>query len=138
MDDFEQTFQPAGPAIVFEDFDGDLVVLDLSRGRYFGFNAPGRLVWEALMAGASPARCAAAAPQPGTVHAFVGKLVEHGLIVAGDARGADPDPAVARALATPGTAPEVEVFDDLADLIVADPIHDTDTAQGWPVNATNG
>ena len=28
----------AGPDIVFEKFGGDLVVLDIATGRYFGFN----------------------------------------------------------------------------------------------------
>ena len=44
----------AGPDIVFEKFGGDLVVLDIATGRYFGFNPTAARIWEALMAGASP------------------------------------------------------------------------------------
>jgi hypothetical protein len=31
------------------------------------------------------------------------------------------------------SAPAMEVFDDMADLIKADPIHDVDDVAGWPV-----
>ena len=50
----EAVFAISSPDIVFEEFDGDLVALDLGSGRYFGFNAPARLVWNALMAKACP------------------------------------------------------------------------------------
>lgn len=32
-----------------------------------------------------------------------------------------------------GDEPEIEVFDDLAQLILADPIHDVDAEAGWPM-----
>ena len=31
-----------------------------------------------------------------------------------------------------GEAPRIEIFDDLAELIFADPIHDVDEQAGWP------
>jgi hypothetical protein len=36
------------------DFDGELVILDLARGDYFGVNATGAKVWAGLQAGKSP------------------------------------------------------------------------------------
>ena len=41
----KRIFRVAGPDIVFEEFDGELVVLNLASGRYFGFNAPAAAVW---------------------------------------------------------------------------------------------
>jgi hypothetical protein len=58
--------------------------------------------------------------------AFSAQLVELGLIVESDEAAL---PAQAQDFAT---APSIEVYDDLSDLILADPIHDVDEKQGWP------
>ena len=53
----------------------------------------------------------------------------HGLLIPGSS--ATPDAALATELLT-ADGFGVEVFDDLADLLVADPIHDVDQEAGWP------
>jgi len=131
----DQRLIPAGPDIVFEEFDGDLVVLNLSTGRYFGFNPAAAVVWEALMSGVAPRTVAEAMLQASGLDAFVADLLANDLVVASDITPADLAPGVAAKLAALGPAPQLEAYDDLADLIVADPIHDTDEAQGWPVRA---
>jgi hypothetical protein len=47
-------YEIAGRDIVSESFDGDIVVLDLNSGKYFGFTDAGSGIWEALAAGATP------------------------------------------------------------------------------------
>ncbi|MBW0159687.1 PqqD family protein [Sedimentimonas flavescens] len=131
----DQRVVPAGPDIVFEEFDGDLVVLNLSTGRYFGFNPAAAVVWEALMAGSAPRDVAEAMLQTRGLNEFVAELRANDLVVASDMTPVDLAPSLATKLAALGTAPQLEAYDDLADLIVADPIHDTDEAQGWPVRA---
>ena len=41
------------------EFDGELVVLDLQKGDYFGVNEVGARLWEGLALGKSPAEIAA-------------------------------------------------------------------------------
>jgi len=41
----------ASKDIVFETFDGEAVVLDLSSSQYFGFSDSGSKVWQALSSG---------------------------------------------------------------------------------------
>ncbi|RVB09604.1 PqqD family protein, partial [Mesorhizobium sp. M7A.F.Ca.CA.004.05.1.1] len=41
----------ASKDIVFESFDGEAVVLDLTTGKYFGFSDSGSRLWDALSSG---------------------------------------------------------------------------------------
>ncbi len=50
-------YRPAGDVHV-RDFDGELVVLDLAKGDYFGLNEVGAKLWSGLVAGQSPAEVA--------------------------------------------------------------------------------
>jgi hypothetical protein len=129
-------YKPASPEIIFEEFDGDLVVLNMTSGQYFGFNTSAAAVWAAMMSGVSPADLAGIGPDEGAIASFVDKLMTLELII--------PDPetkpvtttllgeAEKAAMVENPSAPVVEVYDDLADLIVADPIHDVDQEAGWP------
>jgi hypothetical protein len=130
---FNQSYKVAGPDIVHEEFDGDLVVLNLGTGRYFGFNAAAAAIWGGLMAGARPARFCGLGLADAEIGRFVAELADLGLILA-DPEAADaalPE-EIRQALAAAVSPPSVESYDDLSDLIVADPIHDVDQETGWP------
>ncbi|WP_165614980.1 PqqD family protein [Yoonia tamlensis] len=114
-------YKMAGPDVVHEEFDGEIVVLNLQSGQYFGLNESGAALWMSIAAGADPADVSAAHGA-----AFAAQLVDLGLIVASDEAAITAD---AQDLAA---APTVDVYDDLSDLILADPIHDVDEQQGWP------
>lgn len=129
----DKRLKPAGPDIVFEEFDGDLVVLNLSTGRYFGFNPAAATLWGALAQGVPPATLLATLPQAAGFAAFVAALHENALVVETDAPAVPLEPELRATIAAMDSAPLLEIYDDLSDLIVADPIHDTDEAQGWPV-----
>lgn len=134
----DHRYKIAHSDIVFEDFDGEKVVLDLRSGNYFDFNPVAAALWDALLAGASRAVFAAAGLSPQRAEAFLALVVQSGLAVA------DPDAAplgaadavtqtLATALALAGDEdPRIGVFDDLADLMQADPIHEVDAEYGWP------
>lgn len=126
----------AGSNIVSEAFDGDIVVLDLDTGRYFSFTDTGGALWAGLVEGVAPA----ALLVPGgsvtqdDLRGFLQQLLDYQLIVAGAAPAADPVPAaILEQLGASGEKPEISVFDDLADLFLADPIHDVARDAGWPV-----
>jgi hypothetical protein len=116
----------AGPDVVHEEFDGEIVVLNLQSGQYFGLNGSAAALWLAIVAGADPT---AIAGDMGT--GFAARLVELSLIKAND--GA-PTPADNLNFTDP---PTIEIYDDLSDLILADPIHDVDEDKGWPILPDN-
>lgn len=118
----ENAYKKASEDIVFEEFDGDLVVLNLASGQYFGLNPSAANVWRVLMDGSIPASPSEA------VLACITELDDLGLI-SKDERAATP---VACEITD---TPTIDAYDDLSDLIMADPIHDVDNEAGWPVRS---
>ena len=114
-------YKLAGPDVVHEEFDGEIVVLNLQSGQYFGLNATGADLWMAVEGGQDPAEVS-----PTYGPAFAARLSELGLIVPSEEASATAD------LKDYNDAPTIDVYDDLSDLILADPIHDVDEDQGWP------
>lgn len=122
-----------GPDVVFERFDGELVILDLSSGKYFGLNASAGVLWSALMTGVPAEQIVAAGAPADLVERFLVRLLEAGLVAAAPpAAGPALDAGLVEALAGLSGEPGLEVYEDLADLIMADPIHDVDADAGWP------
>jgi hypothetical protein len=123
------------PDVVAEDFNGQIVILNLANGHYFSLDGIAAPIWSSLLAGHTPDAILVSIGEkrPELVEgssAFLSRLVEldlvrpHGNGAAGlaDVTGGD----------WSGAPPQIEVFDDLAELIFADPIHDVDEQVGWP------
>lgn len=127
------SYRVAGPDVVSESFDGELVVLNLGTGQYFGFNPSAAAAWTALMAGATPGQIVEAGASQPALLAFVARLEALNLIVPGPAAPpAELSEALRAGITADASAPTVESYDDLADLLMADPIHDVDQEAGWP------
>ncbi|KQB96344.1 hypothetical protein AL073_10120 [Loktanella sp. 1ANDIMAR09] len=123
-----ERYKTAGPDIVHESFGGDLVVLNLRSGQYFGLNASGAALWSAIIEGQDATALSADDTTRQMAADFVTQLLDHELIVRDDLAG-EGAPTASISLVTP---PTIEAYDDLSDLIVADPIHDVDQNAGWP------
>ncbi|MBV1904068.1 MAG: PqqD family protein [Marinosulfonomonas sp.] len=128
----DTSYKVSSADIVFEEFDGDLVVLNLASGQYFGLNSPAAAIWTSLVSGVCPADIANAGPKAKAVNKFVEDLLSFELIFPAPDAKATLKPGEIAALRAIGPEPLIEVYDDLADLIVADPIHDVDQEAGWP------
>lgn len=132
----EPAYRANTPAVAFELFSDDAVLVDFDRGHYYSLNATGRDAWEVLAAGAATATdlarrwSALASPETETTAAaaFLARLAELGLIVPAEAPAPRPPFAGPRRAFAP---PKVDVFKDLEDLLLLDPIHDV-AADGWP------
>ena len=128
----------ASKDIVFESFDGEAVVLDLTSGKYFGFSDSGSRLWDALSSGVPAAELAGAVTGAGPLSAtdidgFVSQLLEFGLLAPVSDAPAQPLSQTLLAQLADTTEPlKVDIHDDLADLIVVDPIHEVEEPLGWP------
>ncbi len=123
------------PDIVAEDFNGQVVILSLADGRYFSLGGIASPIWSALMDGHTPQAILDSMheKQPAlgeSAARFLDRLVEFRLIRASDGKASASLPQLVPDWA--GDAAQIEVFDDLAELIFADPIHDVDEQAGWP------
>lgn len=117
-------YRKANDSIVFEQFDDDLVILNMEIGQYFGVNPTGAEAWRQLLAGVAiqDIHCPSS---PDGLSGFFDQLVTHGLV-------APIEVPTSGASCSLDSAPTIEAFDDLSDLLMADPIHDVDTEVGWP------
>lgn len=135
-----QTYRVLAPEVIADIIDGEVVIMNLKTGRYFSSEGVGSECWDALASGLSlealverlaedyaEDRAAVGA----AVQGFVQELLEHELIAPSDAPPSDAVPRSAPR-ATRFGAPVLNVYSDMQDLLLLDPIHDVDTA-GWPM-----
>lgn len=117
------------PDVVSDLLDDEVVIINLDTGMYFRATGASAAVWEALIAGADPAPADsdADADADRELAAFVEQLRAHALVRPCSAPGDAP----ALPPWTPGEL-ALEVHEDLKDLLALDPVHDVDTATGWP------
>ena len=126
------------PDIVTEDFDGQVVVLNLANGHYFSLEGIAGRMWGLILEGhtlgAILSSIRASRPElaedAGTFLQEIGDLT-----LVRPEEGAAPAPdAIVETWS--GDAPRLVVYEDLAELIYADPIHDVDERAGWPMPRT--
>jgi Coenzyme PQQ synthesis protein D (PqqD) len=128
----------ATPDCVADDFGGEIVVLNSNTGIYFSLTHLAAAVWRDLAAGRSVASIIEGVSRVDrgiakAVATFIDTLQQAQLM-----RPAHPGPLEelapeSVALVNNGeTRLTMQSFEDMKDLILADPIHDTDDQLGWP------
>ena len=119
--------------------DGQAIVINFTTGMYYGTSSLGSAVLDSLLAGASESDILTEIQKlPGSpedlqeqLKAFVSRLVEMEILIPGDSDGG-PCSIDGTALAD-GFLLTVDEFTEVQDLILADPVHDVDVEQGWPI-----
>jgi hypothetical protein len=125
-----------------ERLDGETIVINLATGHYFSLSGPAADVFYLCCSGATLnewwpqlAGSYLSEPTKEEVATFVTSLLAAGLVL--EVKGPSFEP-IGTEHTLPDdfvrgvwTAPVLEEFEDLQDLILVDPIHDT-TNLGWP------
>ena len=133
------------PNVVGEEFEGEVVAVNLESGVYFSLVGSGADIWKRLTLGGADLDSLVAILRRTydcdgvdvrtDVGRFLTELADRNLIVPQEPPAA---PVVGDAIdltdPRPYQAPRVEAFDDLQDILLLDPIHDVDDA-GWPMAA---
>lgn len=134
------TYRVLAPEVIADIIDGEVVIMNLKTGRYFSSDGVGSECWDALAGGLSVEQLVDRlanryaedrATIGSAVAGFVQDLIVHELIAPSDATPAD----TVRPSFSNGSrfhAPVLNVYSDMQDLLLLDPIHDVDTA-GWPM-----
>ena len=130
--DLSIPYEICAPEVVAEVFDGEIVILNLASGCYFSLNPTACIVWRALVDGATPQAILDSVPTDAAsrktrVHDFFERVLEHELIRPRHDGCATSVSTIHWQGLSDDASPQIDVFDDLADLILADPIHDVDT-----------
>lgn len=124
-----------------EVFDNEAVVVNFMTGKYYGLSGSGAVVWQLFQKPASPAAVMnhmdvlypdLDVDSHSAISDFIDSLIRENLLVTSTVSSAEiPQPGTE----TTGAGfklPVLEIYDDLQELIVLDPIHDTDPERGWP------
>ena len=119
--------------------EGQAIVINFTTGMYYGTSSLGSAVLDALLAGTATADVLKAlqalegcpADMEEKLNAFVKALQEKEIITAGETTGAAC--AIDTAALADGFVLTVDEFTEVQDLILADPVHDVDVEQGWPI-----
>lgn len=129
-------------SVSLERLDGETILINFDTGQYFSFQGTsadvlwlvqagiGRADWGSVLEGAF-AGLAWDAERDAEVDAFLAGLVEVGVIESAAPAGTAAEPLPTDYERGAWSAPSVFANDDLADLLVIDPIHDT-SEDGWP------
>ena len=139
----DMAYQINAPSVVSEIIDGEAVIMNLRSGNYYSTGHAGAMIWEWIEQGHQHAELLALvernfsalpAAYVEAVNFFISELVTHELIreltinrttspLAEAATPCSPRPVF--------TAPILNVYKDMKDLLLLDPIHDVDET-GWP------
>ena len=129
------------PRMFFDAADDHAIIIDSGTGNYFSLNILASKVFLYLTRGATPADLAAALKKvpgcPGDIEKriedFCAQLVAEEILNVAEWEKFDGITDAGDDWFAEGTEFKVEKYGDMADLIVADPIHDVDEEFGWPV-----
>lgn len=129
-------------SISLERLDGETILINFDSGEYFSFVGPAadvlwlvdsgieRSAWAGILEVGFPGLSVDDEVNAG-IDAFVGELQTAGIIRVVDGDGVSVGELPADYVRGEWTTPKVNANDDLADLLLIDPIHDADE-EGWP------
>jgi hypothetical protein len=137
------------PKIVSETIDGEVIMLNLDRGRYYSLTLAGTVAWDAIGRAASGEEIVdellarydgARSEVEQAVHQLLDELCREELILSlptGAAETAAPSSSNgspvngAHGSRQAFQVPVLQVYTDMEDLLLLDPIHEVDES-GWP------
>jgi Coenzyme PQQ synthesis protein D (PqqD) len=133
------------PQVIYENIDGEVVLINLERGLYYSTDQVGAEIWDLIEAGRSVrelreailARYAGDGEQiDEALSDFISELRKEELIVAGTAAATERveprRPAGGSATERPAfPTPVLNKYTDMKDMLLLDPIHDVEES-GWP------
>lgn len=136
------------PRVIHETIDEETIVIDLTTGSYFSLRDTAAAAWaqivegngspESLSQAVAAQYSADAAEVEAALRAFLEELQSEQLVVVSQNGNKPPDslplPDGGRG---PFTAPRVEKYTDMQDIILLDPVHNVG-ASGWPDVAPAG
>jgi Coenzyme PQQ synthesis protein D (PqqD) len=129
----------AGPSVVHETIEGEVVIVNLDKGLYFSTDGVGAHVWAMVAAARSADEIrtwASGAFGSGDgvaadVDAFLDELRENDLVREVE-EAPDAGDTVLSEAPTEYAKPALHVYADMEELLLLDPIHDVSDEAGWP------
>jgi hypothetical protein len=137
----DRAFEINAPDVAAEIVDGEAIIMHLKRGHYYSLEGSGALIWGGIERRMPAGEIAdALASYFGidthrareTVETLLDDLMSHALVRPAGQPGQASDLSGIPVRGCRYAEPRLEIFTDMQDLLLLDPIHDVDEA-GWPV-----
>jgi Coenzyme PQQ synthesis protein D (PqqD) len=130
------------PQVIYENIDGELILVHMEKGAYYTTDEVGSALWDLIDSRCTVSEmCESLAAQfeagPEEIEAATSSFIE--LLIAEELIRLD-EPSASRApqrraappARRPFRAPGLQSYRDMQDMLALDPIHDVEAA-GWPV-----
>jgi hypothetical protein len=143
----QERYEPAGQDVVSEEIDGEVIIVNLNNGNYYSLTQSAAVIWSCIARGAtieqlqnrlssqySGATGAMNQALVNLIRALEAEQLITRRISSEASQPADPAPAE-QLLAREKEAfhlPVFERFTDMEDLLLLDPVHETEGEKGWP------
>jgi hypothetical protein len=140
-------YEPAGPDIVSEEIDGEVIIVNLRNGNYYSLSQSAAVVWTGIQEHATLDRLQhhlhrRYSGETGSMGRDLAELIraleaEQLIVLRSDSEAsalaetprADAEAAGEREAYSP---PLFERFTDMGDLLLLDPVHEVEDEKGWP------
>jgi coenzyme PQQ synthesis protein D (PqqD) len=135
-----EAFQVNAPHVIYENIEGELVLIHMAKGSYYSTDALGSRLWEMIVTGhredemrewVGASYQGDAAEIARGVQGFLAELQAEDLIVRVERAPVNgisrPEPASGGAF----SAPVLNKYRDMEDMLMLDPIHEVEET-GWP------
>jgi hypothetical protein len=143
----KDSYEPTGPDIVSEEIDGEVIIVNLRNGNYYSLSQSATVIWAGIQERATLERLQdhlhrRYSGQTESMRRDLAQLIQaletEQLITRRSAAelpaGAEADPAEAEVTDEREAyqPPLFERFTDMGDLLLLDPVHETEDEKGWP------
>lgn len=130
-------YQFKSPPCIAELVDGEYVVINLDSGKYYNMVGLGAQVFQCLLEGVSVSALQSAVANEGfasNLNRFITHALDEGLLHPVDSN--DTTELIPRLDNSAGIETlTINVYTDMQELLGLDPIHEVDSAQGWPTKS---
>ena len=128
------------PGVIHESIDGEVVIVNVDKGLYFSSDGLGAKLWSMIAEAesvdslikwtgdnyATPADVVSA-----DIRSFVSQLEENELVVPVNEAPETEAPALPSPAPATYSKPELNIYSDMEELLLLDPVHDAGE-EGWP------
>lgn len=142
--DLHSQFSMNSPNIVGEKFDEEVVLVNLNSGIYYSLRENAAKIWTLLTMGYSASQIIALYQQhcsesseaiASQIGQFIDQLIDQDLLLATRRDLIEVEEPFLQSIGL-YTIPTLEIFSDMQDILLLDPVHDVDE-RGWPINKSN-
>jgi hypothetical protein len=139
------TIQPSytinEPAVIFEEFGDEIVAVNLDTGIYYSLRGSACEIWLSLKDPATTSQILGFVNEKYEgkvdeidmqIHQFIDRLISLNLIKISTITSQVKNRSNHLTMKSDFLPPEMDVFSDMQDILLLDPVHDVDES-GWPI-----